>query len=449
MRLFARIKLICWVLSLLWVPVLIAVVSGGGANTTAWWMAGFLFAVWSLISVLEGRKAAQLARGTPGRALPAAFLTWVALGWLRRWAKVDPIDPTPGIRTLGEVYTERVHPAPNGLRAEIRLTHDQDVSAWQNASGSLLRAMMLNPGKGHELRVTLARPGVMAWRVTVSDPLLRGVTWEQVPSGACALTEDGEGVHFPMFHTLIVAATGGGKGSMLWGITWSQLALTKLGTGIRPRLYGIDPKRSELSGPVTAAFEQVAYEPEDMAAVIVHVHDEVMTPRKGHGRDFKPTEDMPPVLFIVDELPSLFSGMDRTQAKEAAAKYDAILRQGRSLGVIIVAASQEATKEVISARNSYGWRIAGRLEKAADTDMLMGQGAAEAGCLPHRIAPATPANRYATAGICYVQDETGQMVRARFPFTSDNDLTRIGEQYATQQPQTEETEIPSPADEPA
>src|SRR5699024_3393459 len=85
---------------------------------------------------------------------------------------------------------------------------------------------------------------------------------------------------------------------------------------------------------------------------------------------------------------------------------DEILRQGRSLGVIVVSATQEVTKEIVSARNSYGWRIALRLERAEEVEMLLGKGAVEQGARPHEIAPATPSNGYVTAGIGWVRSDT-------------------------------------------
>lgn len=428
MRLWARLKVIVLVLALLWVPVFIAVVSGGGANATAWWIAGFLGLPVLLIAVAEAVKAIRLARDTPARALPAAFLTWLTLGWVRRWAKVDRTDVAPGVKPLDSVWTQRVRAAPGGFRAEIRVTHDEDVPRWQTTAGAVMRALLLNGSKGHTLRISLEQTGVMIWRVMVSDRLLKGVNWNDVGRGACAVSEDGEQVNFPRFHTLIVGATGSGKGSILWGIVRSELKAAE--SGIAPRFYGADPKQAELAGPVSSLFAKVGYDPDEIARVIEYVHDEVLVPRKGGGRSFEPTPERPPVYLIVDELPSLYGGMERAQAKEAAAKYDQILRQGRSLGVIVIAASQEATKEVISARNSYGWRVAGRLETPADTDMLMGQGAREAGCEPHRIAVATPANGYLTAGIAYVQDETGLFTRVRFPYTSDDELEQIGYDYA-------------------
>src|SRR5699024_11161613 len=112
-------------------------------------------------------------------------------------------------------------------------------------------------------------------------------------------------------------------------------------------------------------------------------------------------------------------------ATAAANNWDSLLLQGRSLGVIVVSATQEVTKEIVSARNSYGWRIALRLERAEEVEMLLGKGAVEHGARPHEIAPATPSNGYVTAGIGGVRADNAGVVLGRLPCTSDEDLEQL------------------------
>src|SRR5699024_2643111 len=123
------------------------------------------------------------------------------------------------------------------------------------------------------------------------------------------------------------------------------------------QLYGCDPKMSEFAGPVESVFESVAFDPEPIAEMLQTVRD-LMKERRGRGRDFSQSAENPLIVLAIDELPSLYGGMERKTATAAANNLDEILRQGRSLGVIVVSATQEVTKEIVSARNSYGWRIA-------------------------------------------------------------------------------------------
>lgn len=370
----------------------------------------------------------------PKPAWHSALLTWYVLPLVRRLARVDPEKSTVGVAPLSKVWVQSVFPSQAGFIAEIRVTHDAEVTRWADATGAILRALGLSPDR-HRLTVTLARPGVMEWRVRVLDLLKEPV--KNLRSGAIALTEDGDPVPFGGFHTLIAGATGSGKGSAIWNIVKNEL------TSQKPvRLYGIDPKRAELDGPQRALFTAVAYDPADIVAVLGEVYAEMKERQVRYGRDFVQTEEAPKIVLVIDELPSLYGGMNRAQADEARSKLTMILQQGRSAGITVISATQEITKAVVEARGAYGLRVALRLETEADTRLFLGEDAPLLGAEPHRIGVSTPSNGYRYSGTAYMAldgggedngrphagfDETpGQSYeRVRFPYVSDADLREL------------------------
>lgn len=233
--------------------------------------------------------------------------------------------------------------------------------------------------------------------------------------------DDGSTFKVSLGHTLIVGATGSGKGSLLWTyLIGAQSLLANQGL----KLYGWDPKHAELAGVKGERFERIAFDPgEGLALLQVLVIE--MRNRQALGlRSFTPGPQMPFILLVIDEFNSLMTSADAAWRKDVRENLHALLSQGRSAGIYIVAAAQQPQKESIGDyRQHFMNRICLRVETAIETDMVLGAGSVEAGAKSHLIAPATESNGYRTAGIGYARSDSEPIpVRFRAPKVTDDDI---------------------------
>ncbi|WP_406284750.1 FtsK/SpoIIIE domain-containing protein [Embleya sp. NBC_00896] len=270
-------------------------------------------------------------------------------------------------------------------------------------------------------------PGLLSWTARVADPLaaLIGIeTWPVSPDlfrWTAALGEDGVPVSLPLAHTLCVGGTGAGKGSVLWGMVNHLRGLALSG---QAELYGIDPKRQELRA-CPDVFRRLAHDPEEWAALLADLVVELKERQKRPGRDFVVSKSMPVVWLAIDEYASLgVLDKDKKRRDQTSADLLLLLTQGRSVGMYVMALVQSGLKAFAAERDFFLVRIGLRLASDSETDMVLGDGASDRGAACHLITPATPANRYATAGVAYVVvEEHGPVpVRVRFPYSPDHTL---------------------------
>ncbi|WP_208858765.1 FtsK/SpoIIIE domain-containing protein [Cryobacterium zongtaii] len=275
--------------------------------------------------------------------------------------------------------------------------------------------------------------GLMRMTFVVHDPL-------QAPSGSTffeahaastplllplAITEEGGVYSLPVHHTLIVGATGSGKGGVIQSLLRQLAPWQRAG---QVRLFGADPKRAELKGfEMSSLFDLVAFDVGTIAEMVESLVNDVLRPRqRSSGRSFTLSSENPLVVLVIDELSSL--AQDRNFAKSGLSEnLNLILSQGRSDGVYVIAASQVGHKEVLGGlRQHFANRIALRVDTAIEVDMILGAGALACGAKPHEIPVANDANSYRTAGIAYVRsDESPRLLRIRFPYTSDEDIQKL------------------------
>lgn len=278
------------------------------------------------------------------------------------------------------------------------------------------------------------------------DPLLNGFTltefsaqhrgegttsWRSFP---VAVTESLEPVQYGLFHTLVVGQTGAGKGSVLWSIMSGLIPAAREGL---VEIVAIDPKSAEAKDPVTGRpsclFSRVATTPEEWSALLDEVVADLKERQSRSGRSFEPTTETPLRIVFIDEMSALSAlDVDPRRAKQVQQNLLTILSQGRSDGVIVIAAVQAPQKEMVGqTRMFFALRIALRTETPTETDLVLGDGSTEQGAQAHLIPPANPGNGYATAGIGYMRLEGEALpVRVRFPYTSDADLHRWSEEFA-------------------
>ncbi|PPF82983.1 hypothetical protein C5B96_08585 [Subtercola sp. Z020] len=254
-----------------------------------------------------------------------------------------------------------------------------------------------------------------------------------------AVRENGKLWALAMHHLLIIGMTGSGKGSPLNGLIRQLAPFVERGTAL---FYGIDPKASELRPyEESRLFEELVYENSGAVDVIAEVH-KVMKHRAKHkrvdvenadlGRSLDATKENPMVVLFIDEFLSLLIALQAMgrEGKAATTLLVEILAQGRSLGVYVVAATQEADKDLLGRmRGNFANIILLKQPSEYFNDFFLGEGARAAGFDSTAIPLSTKANGYAYAGIGFVKEETGKPVKVRFAYSSDKDIADLIKEY--------------------
>lgn len=314
----------------------------------------------------------------------------------------------------------------------------------------------------------------------INDPLTEPVPAFDVPetpdldSLPVALREDGLTWRLRLLatHLLIVGATGAGKGSVLWSI------IRSLAAAVSERLvelWVIDPKGGmELAAglPLYARFcygqpdpthtdtdnggggngggdsskngragkrgkdgngdsdehgQARAYELafarflED-AVTVMQQRQAVL---RGRARTHTPTPGDPLIVLVIDEIASLTAYVtDREAKKRISSALALLLSQGRAVGVVVIAAGQDARKEVLPDRGLFPARIAMRLSEPDDVDMVLGNGQRDKGARCDEIPLDQPGTAYV------VVDELPEPVRVRFGHVTDAEIDTTAKLYA-------------------
>jgi S-DNA-T family DNA segregation ATPase FtsK/SpoIIIE len=134
----------------------------------------------------------------------------------------------------------------------------------------------------------------------------------------------------------------------------------------------------------------------------------------------------PLIVILIDELACLLSYLQDTDLKKRITEsLGMLLSQGAGLGVLVVGASQDPRKEVLTLRDLFQTRIAMRLNEAGHVDLVLGDGARNRGALCDQI-PFDPAMR----GTGYVVlDYHPEPARVRFGYLDDDTIRRMAADY--------------------
>ncbi|TDO45876.1 S-DNA-T family DNA segregation ATPase FtsK/SpoIIIE [Kribbella sp. VKM Ac-2527] len=226
-------------------------------------------------------------------------------------------------------------------------------------------------------------------------------------------------------HVFIAGATGSGKGSIIWS------TLRALGPFIRAGLveiWAVDPKGGmelEFGKDLFTRYERDDYESmvtllEDAAQQM----DERCKRLRGTTRTFNPTTATPLVMVVVDELATLTALQpDRRLQGRAENALGLLLTKGRAPGFHVLAAVQDVTKRVCEWRDLFPDKIALRLGKATEVDMVLGDDAWDNGALCDSIPRSLP-------GIGYVRMEgQAHSVRVRAAYVTDNEIRTMARDY--------------------
>lgn len=328
---------------------------------------------------------------------------------IRRGEKTEEVWRYPKLR---HVRTSRT-----ALRFKIRARRGQTLDELEAAAERIASALDVKtwrawPDLRHPKRVLVLELHMreLLRRVrTATLPAEPRVMCDRVRLG---ITQAGSDWMLKMkgFHTLVVGASGSGKGSILWNIALSLAPAVK---AEHVALWGIDLKGGIELAMGRPLFYRSAYTVTEALALLERLADVAERRSKamaGVVRDFTPTMGDPMHVLVIDELASLTAYGDRQQMREAEKLLGKILTLGRAMGVIVVAFIQDPRKEVINVKGLFTQRVALRLLTADETNGVLDGQAAQAPA--HRIDPSMP-------GVAWIVEDNGAVDRARADYVPD------------------------------
>ncbi|PXX07250.1 FtsK/SpoIIIE domain-containing protein [Mycolicibacterium moriokaense] len=373
---------------------------------------------------------------------PPSFQQWVTqpirtrwrIWWVyrHRWtaicalhsltAKLDDRTLVPALRSVTLGATSDV--------AEVAILTGQSVADWQNKSAALAEAL-----RARRVTIRSIKPGTIAITAHHGDALATPIrlprpapdTTVDPSTLRVGVTDAGTWWRLPVLgqHILVAGATGAGKGSVLWSI------IAALAPGVSAgwvRLLVIDPKGGMEFGRGHRLFAGFAHDNAETTLALLRAATTVMAQRaqrlRGHTRLLTPTTAEPLIVLIVDEIASLTAYIgDRKTRAEAEQLLGLLLAQGRAVGVSVIAAVQDPSKDVLPIRQLFSIRVGLRMTESTQTSMVLGVAARDAGAVCDQIPTSTPGLGYVCA------DGTSEPVRVRAFHVTDPDIDYLATHF--------------------
>jgi S-DNA-T family DNA segregation ATPase FtsK/SpoIIIE len=312
----------------------------------------------------------------------------------------------------------------------VQILVGQSVVDWQNKASALADALraervVIRPSKPGEIVVTVHHRDALVSPIQLRRP--RPDVDIDLSNIDFGMTESGKRWYLPVSgqHILVAGATGAGKGSVLWSL------ISGVAPGIRAgtvRLLVVDPKGGMEFGRGQGLFSGFAYDNGDCTLALLRAATKVMQQRaqrlRGHTRLHTPSASAPLIVIVVDEIASLTAYIgDRKVRSEVEQLLGLLLSQGRAVGVSVVAAVQDPSKDVLPIRQLFSIRIGMRMTESTQTAMVLGAAARDAGALCDEISTATP-------GVAYVcEDGRAEPIRVRAFHVTDQDIDYLTTQF--------------------
>jgi DNA segregation ATPase FtsK/SpoIIIE, S-DNA-T family len=385
---------------------------------------GLVLTAWFLLSPGTFRQWVTLRLWTQWRTWWVYRGRWTAICTLcGLTAKLDEQTLVPAVRsvTIGAASDVVV----------VRLLTGQSVADWQNRSEVLAEAV-----RARRVTIRSIKPGTISITAHRGDPLAapirlpRPATGTTVESSSLRLgvTEVGMWWRLTVLgqHILVAGATGSGKGLVLWSI------IAGLAPGVRAgwvRLLVIDPKGGMEFGRGQKLFTGFGHDSGEYTLGLLQAVTAVMQQRaqrlRGQTRLHTPTTAEPLIVLIVDEIASLTAYIgDRKTRAEVEQLLGLLLSQGRAVGVSVIAAVQDPSKDVLPIRQLFSIRVGLRMTESTQTTMVLGAAAREAGAVCDQIPTSTP-------GVAYVcEDGSAEPLRVRAFHVTDPDIDYLTTYFA-------------------
>jgi DNA segregation ATPase FtsK/SpoIIIE, S-DNA-T family len=377
---------------------------------------------------------------------PASFDEWVTARMRSRWrtwriyrhpwttiCTLHGLTATLGERTLVPTLRSVTIGTTYDI-VEVQILIGQSVADWQNkapalAEGFRAQRLTIRSANPREITITAHHRDSLANPIALRRPTLdTRVNPAHIGVGA---TEAGKWWRLPVLghHILVAGATGSGKGSVLWSL------VAGLAPGIRAgwiRVLVVDPKGGMEFGRGQKLFSRFAYDNGHDTVEVLRAATKVMQERaqrlRGHTRLHNPSADEPLLVLIVDEIASLTAYIgDRKIRTEVEQLLGLLLSQGRAVGVSVIAAVQDPSKDVLPIRQLFSIRIGMRMTETSQTTMVLGTATRDGGAMCEQISTTTPGVGYVCA------DGTSEPVRVRAFHVTDPDIDYLATHFAPQQ----------------
>ena len=325
----------------------------------------------------------------------------------------------------------------------VGIVTGQCVADWQKRSDALAEAW-----RAQRVTIRSTMPGELRITVHHSDALALPLRMPRPASAATAdpatavvgVTDAGRWWRLPVLghHILVAGATGSGKGSVVWSLIAALAPAIRAGS---VRVCVVDPKGGMEFGRGAELFTGFAHDNSEHTLALLHAVVTVMQKRaarlRGRTRLHTATVGAPLILLVVDELASLTAYIgDRKIRTEVEQLLGLLLSQGRAVGVSVIAAVQDPSKEVLPIRQLFTVRVGLRMTEATQTAMVLGAAAREAGAVCDHILTGTP-------GVGYViQDGSAEPSRVRAFHVTDADIDYLTKHFipARRRPRPDDTD---------
>jgi hypothetical protein len=341
--------------------------------------AGFVLA--ATLGVVLGFEP---VRRTVGHAFYAAH---VRRAWWRAWLHCG----------LARVSAGKVRRVPAGEQVTVRVSRGfsfEDIAARAEELAACLGVRELrverDPSNASQGVVTLVRRDPLADLGGRQWPCLEAVgmsLWDPISLG---LDELGRTVTalLPERNMLIGGEPGAGKSAVL------ALLIAAAALDRTVKLWLLDGKRVELAAWEPCAARLVGPDVGEAIELLEQVQAE-MEDRYRHllTRGLrKVAEGLPLYVVACDELAFYLTREDRKQRTRFAELLRDLVARGRAAGVIVLAATQKPSADVVpsSWRDLFGFRLALRCTTPQASDTILGQGWASQGHSAATIKPVRP-----------------------------------------------------------
>jgi phosphoglycolate phosphatase-like HAD superfamily hydrolase len=348
----------------------------------------------------------RLQRGRESRALTSSLWRCQVVGRDGEVPRIVRIVDLP----VGRSFLLRL---PAGLHVAALLPRVPEIAAALGVREARLRPVPANAAFAELIVVThdaLENP-------IVGSPILdaeQTSLWNLIPLG---ISEDGQalGITLPEHNLLIGGEPGSGKSVLLSSI----VAAGSLDPVVTVTL--LDGKQVELAawrniaervvGPdmseAVDALEDLQRAMDDRYAILLETQRRKLVPADAEGLR----------LVVIDELAVYLRGGPKALTDRFAESLRDLVSRGRAAGVIVVAATQKPSHDVVPTfvRDLFSYRMAMRCTSSDASDTILGQGWATRG---YSAATIDPAQR----GVGYLLAEGGLPRRFRAAYLSDTDV---------------------------
>jgi hypothetical protein len=328
---------------------------------------------------------------------------------------------------LAPVKAGKVNRVPAGEQLEVRLSRGSSFEelgerAEQLACCLSLRELRVarDPGDASRGTVTLVRRDPLA-ALSRARWLQLGAAelslWQPIPLG---VDEHGGTVEVSLVERSLLAGgePGAGKSAAM------SMLIATAALDPTARLWLLDGKLVELAAWAPCAERMVGPDVGEAIELLEQVREEMERRYRqllaGGLRKIAAGAGMPLHVVACDELAFYLTCEDRKQRTRFAELLRDLVARGRAAGVIVLAATQKPSADVVPSalRDLFGFRLALRCTTPQASDTILGQGWASQG---HNAGTISPADR----GVGFLLAEDGLPVKLRTFYLDDEQITAL------------------------